>query len=232
VVGGVISLCKFREEGDPRLSGFVDWSLSDFNVNKLLDGKAFPAFSAHELQVYDMDGEVIEGESAGDTTFAAYVPYVDFNCLMDRASDRDAANLENALTHFNNTAAISGLQGTGEVTVYVGCLFEGGREGGRGREGRGGRRGRGRGREGGREGGGGWRGGRWREGEGREGEREGEREGGRNLPGILRGSVWGGQWYVRKMLVPAYPFAQEQHLLHYVISRLSELLRGERQSNL
>jgi hypothetical protein len=47
---------------------------------------------------------MIEGESAGDATIATYV---DFNCLMDRVSDCDAASLANALTHFNNTAAIS-----------------------------------------------------------------------------------------------------------------------------
>lgn len=65
-----------------RLSGYVDWSLANFTLDKLIDGSAFPAFSAHELTLYNSDGNEIEN---GDDKYM-YVPFVNFDCLQNMSS--------------------------------------------------------------------------------------------------------------------------------------------------
>ena len=68
-------------------SGYVNWSLTTFTLEKLVDGNTFPAFAAHELQLYDMDGEVItrdpqEGGRSGEDG-VLYLPYINFTCLLE-----------------------------------------------------------------------------------------------------------------------------------------------------
>ena len=122
----IIIIIVCRASNQSRLSGYVDWSLANFTVDKLLDGEAFPAFSAHELQVYDRDGEVIEVESSVfSSNFAVFVPFVDWDCLVNvnvsalinlTAEERvnlvnATINLEDALMDFNGTNAVPGLGG-------------------------------------------------------------------------------------------------------------------------
>lgn len=73
----------------------MDWTLSDFTVVKLLDGSAFPAFSAQELQLYDINGDIITGRNGSN---ALYLPYVDFDCLV-----RMDPNFLGLLQNFSNT---------------------------------------------------------------------------------------------------------------------------------
>ena len=63
------------------LSGYVNWSLSEFPVEVLLDGNAFPAFTAHELPLYDDNGDEVMG---ADDSPLLYLPWIDFDCLMEQ----------------------------------------------------------------------------------------------------------------------------------------------------
>lgn len=81
-------------ESDASLAGFVNWSLANFTVSKLLDGQAFPAFSDHTLQLYDVEGEILPNS----TVNALYLPYVDFECLLGLYPD-----IEPYLMGYNNT---------------------------------------------------------------------------------------------------------------------------------
>lgn len=108
---------------DPALKGFVDWSLTNFTVNKLLEG-AFPAFTTHvNLLVYDTMGEVLpEDDSAGffsSGDFGVFVPYVDFDCLEAEAV-KMGLDISDRIITINNTAAMAGLGGAGiGDTKYV-----------------------------------------------------------------------------------------------------------------
>ena len=64
---------------DSRASGFVSFSLSPFQIVNLLDGDAFPGFAAHQLQLYDLEGERIQDDDGNDLL---YLPFIDFNCLI------------------------------------------------------------------------------------------------------------------------------------------------------
>ena len=64
---------------DSRASGFVSFSLSPFKVVNLLDGDAFPGFAAHQLQLYDLNGERIQDGNGNDLL---YLPFIDFDCLI------------------------------------------------------------------------------------------------------------------------------------------------------
>lgn len=96
---------------DPALQGFVDWSLTNFTVNKLLEG-AFPAFSAHELQVYDRAGEILQDDDSSlfSSNFAVFVPFVDFECLKMEAMMM-GGNISGFIRPFNETDAVAGLGG-------------------------------------------------------------------------------------------------------------------------
>ena len=66
----------------PRLTGYVEWSLSNFSLNELVDGRAFPAFTAQELPLY------IDGDEQEDLL---YLPFIDFDCISNR-SNADISN--------------------------------------------------------------------------------------------------------------------------------------------
>ena len=67
---------------DQGLSGYANWSSTVFEVNDLVDGRAFPAYSAQSLEFVNADGsevEVISG--AMDGTPILYLPFINFTCL-------------------------------------------------------------------------------------------------------------------------------------------------------
>ena len=54
----------YRPEDLTGLQGFVDWSLSPFYIDALLDGEAFPAVSAQQLGLFADNGTALD-ESSG-----------------------------------------------------------------------------------------------------------------------------------------------------------------------
>ena len=69
----------FLRSSDARASGYVDFSLSPFEVVNLLDGLAFPGYAAHQLQLYDINGNRIQDNAGNDLL---YLPFIDFECLQ------------------------------------------------------------------------------------------------------------------------------------------------------
>ena len=61
----------------------MNWSLAPFTVERLLDGRTFPAFTAHELPLFDVEGNVLPNTSDS----ALYLPYVDTDCMIKRFPD-------------------------------------------------------------------------------------------------------------------------------------------------
>ena len=66
--------------GDSRSSGYVDWSLSAFQIINLIDGDAFPGFSAHQLQLYDQNGDIIVDSENNDYL---YLPFINLTCVLE-----------------------------------------------------------------------------------------------------------------------------------------------------
>ena len=70
------------------LSGYANWSSTAFEVRDLVDGRAFPAYSAQSLEFLNADGSevtVISGDK-GDDTSPLYLPFIDFACLKQNCS--------------------------------------------------------------------------------------------------------------------------------------------------
>ena len=80
--------------GSSRASGYVDWSLSTYRVANLLDGEAFPGFTAHSLQLYDSLGNRIQ--SNGNDLL--YLPFIDFECLRNRINSTLLSSIGNFTT--------------------------------------------------------------------------------------------------------------------------------------
>ncbi len=66
------------------LSGYVNWSLSNFPIEDLVDGRAFPAMNAQELPLYDDDGDEVTNAD-GDTLL--YLPWINTDCLEEKLSN-------------------------------------------------------------------------------------------------------------------------------------------------
>ena len=66
-----------------RLTGYVNWSLSSFTLDKLLDG-AFPTYAALQLDLYNALDEV-EPDPNDEDEDVAYLPFIDFDCMADMA---------------------------------------------------------------------------------------------------------------------------------------------------
>ena len=70
----------------------MDWSLSPFLIDALFDGEAFPAVSAQQLGLFDLDGNALEESGAipvdvdvpnTDDSPLMYLPYADIGCLIN-----------------------------------------------------------------------------------------------------------------------------------------------------
>ena len=72
---GICKCCRYNS------SDYLEWSLSSFKVDSLIDGRAFPAFTAHKLLIYDLNGQKILDE-LGDELL--YLPYIDFECVSEQ----------------------------------------------------------------------------------------------------------------------------------------------------
>lgn len=68
---------------DRGLSGYANWSTTSFEIGDLVDGSAFPAYSAQELDYENEDGSEVQSNATGDST-PLYLPFIDFTCLIDR----------------------------------------------------------------------------------------------------------------------------------------------------
>ncbi len=72
-----------------RLSEYVDWSLTEFPISTLVDGKAFPSFTALQLDLVDANGENIVDDSNNKFT---YLPFIDPQCILNVDSSIQVAN--------------------------------------------------------------------------------------------------------------------------------------------
>ena len=59
------------------LSGYVNWSQSVFDIKVLVDGFAFPSYTAQELVYVNDDGTEVKS-NAGTPL---YLPFINFTCL-------------------------------------------------------------------------------------------------------------------------------------------------------
>ena len=82
----------------------MNWSLSPFYIDVLLDGEAFPAVSAQQLGLFDNDGNALDEDrgrpymsaNRGDNSSdLLYLPYVDFGCLINN-------NMQNVSLSYND----------------------------------------------------------------------------------------------------------------------------------
>jgi hypothetical protein len=67
------------------LSGYANWSSTAFEVLDLVDGRAFPAYSAQSLEFLNADGSEVTVifREEGDDTSPLYLPFINFTCLSD-----------------------------------------------------------------------------------------------------------------------------------------------------
>lgn len=90
VTGQFIPQLVFRySTPELRLSEYMDWSLSEFNVTSLVDGDSFPSYAALDLDLVDMDGEDIQN-SAGISYI--YLPFIEPECIQMVNSSIEVAN--------------------------------------------------------------------------------------------------------------------------------------------
>ena len=92
----IIILCCSRDEyqgaGNSRASGFVNFSLSPFQVINLVDGDAFPGYASQRLQFYDDMGNRVEDDMGNDLL---YLPFIDFECILNNVpSLRDIPSIQ------------------------------------------------------------------------------------------------------------------------------------------
>ena len=103
------------------LSGYIQWSVSPFPVNSLLDGQAFPAYSTHALVMYDDNGNKIANANGKPIL---YLPFIDFECLYDAVT----SNVSNSATLFSNYSdPLTGENKFGFTGAQYACFYGGGR---------------------------------------------------------------------------------------------------------
>ena len=96
-----------EEAADQGLSGYANWSSTSFLVSTLVDGEAFPAFTAQSLEYLSDDGEpaeIIMNGTRGDV--ALYLPFIDMECIenMDRSpSCVDGNTVQVRVVRYNET---------------------------------------------------------------------------------------------------------------------------------
>jgi len=73
----------FRPDNQPGIRGYVNWSLSPFYIDALLDGEAFPSVSAQRLGLFDLNGDPVPTDDPEDTSDLLFLPYVNITCLTE-----------------------------------------------------------------------------------------------------------------------------------------------------
>lgn len=79
------SIVPDESGSDQGLSGYANWSSTVFEVSDLIDGSAFPAYSAQSLELLNGDGStasVIRGD-VKDNSPPLYLPFINFECLTN-----------------------------------------------------------------------------------------------------------------------------------------------------
>lgn len=84
-----------QENGhDQGLSGYVNWSSTEFLVDDLVDGSAFPVYSAQRLVLVNDDGTDVRryanGTKLNEDVTPLYLPFIDFDCIMNSSGCRVA----------------------------------------------------------------------------------------------------------------------------------------------
>ena len=70
------------------LSGYARWSTTAFNISDLLDGFAFPAYTAQELEYVSDDGDSVHIISNnGSRGTPLYLPFINFTCLQENVDN-------------------------------------------------------------------------------------------------------------------------------------------------
>jgi hypothetical protein len=86
-----LDLVPNEEAARQGLSGYANWSTTSYEVDVLVDGSAFPAFTAQSLKFVNDDGsavEVVDGPG-GDGNLPLYLPFINFTCIEEMAEDND-----------------------------------------------------------------------------------------------------------------------------------------------
>lgn len=73
----------FRPDSETGINGYVNWSLSPFYIDALLDGEAFPSVSAQRLAIFSIDGTTLQADDPNDDSDLLYLPYVNITCLQE-----------------------------------------------------------------------------------------------------------------------------------------------------
>ncbi len=102
------------------LSGYIQWSVSPFPLSALLDGQAFPAYSAHALVMYDDRGNIITNENEESIL---YLPFIDFECLYDAVT----YNISTSAAFFSTYSdPLTGRDKFGFTDAQYACFYGGG----------------------------------------------------------------------------------------------------------
>ena len=119
-VGRNLSFVPDESGSDQGLSGYANWSTTEFSLDDLLDGDAFPAYSAQSLEYQNPDGsevEVISGDSRGTPL---YLPFVNFACLDIMAPDNNCT-FETTIIRVQDTY---NEESEGNVTTFTDDQYE------------------------------------------------------------------------------------------------------------
>ena len=106
-----------QENGhDQGLSGYVNWSSTEFLVDDLVDGSAFPVYSAQRLVLVNDDGTDVRKVENGrkvpidEDDPPLYLPFINFTCIKS-----DLSNCSDSLESF----AVNQLNGERTVDTYT-----------------------------------------------------------------------------------------------------------------
>ena len=92
-----------EDAADQGLSGYANWSTTSFLVNALVDGEAFPAYSAQSLEFLSDNGEPVEILNRTRDEVALYLPFIDVTCVKMMSSCADGNTVEVRVVRYNET---------------------------------------------------------------------------------------------------------------------------------
>jgi hypothetical protein len=92
-----------EDAADQGLSGYANWSTTSFSVNALVDGEAFPAYSAQSLEFLSDNGEPVEILNRTRDEVALYLPFIDVTCVKMMSSCADGNTVEVRVVRYNET---------------------------------------------------------------------------------------------------------------------------------